>query len=450
MSKHPFFLAVVCGITLISTPALSMTAAERQSAERNLKSEISFAAHYVKEYEAEVARSRGGGGTMLYRNQTQALSRVRSLMERYTDDPRVQELYNRVRSALKRSKGDFIEITPEMVKYLTDEENMRKYFADLSAREWEKMTGQVKDSLISKTFPVPDFDTVSVEELKDRYVLLDSVEYPRNQFMGASGEYVAVGKRSSGFYFVDIGGRSWLGPYEAVKRYRRLVDTTMAEVQKWSLLGKITGIAMEVPEAGQHKVGSFQFGWIVTPVALYVPGHVMGLCDATQESSGRFIGEEQVSAIKDSWYTVKSVPEDVTPERLMEIFMTAIKEKNYDLYVNCIDPGHDRKDLNEAELRQHWDMHQRRFHQEYVHGTFSKAKISVLKGFDDNNDMENFFLEDQDKEQLRKIAGAKVEQAVVESRGWDKNGRQVGQPNSHSLRRVGGGRWYVYDYMRWF
>ena len=121
MSKHPFFLAVVCGITLISTPALSMTAAERQSEERNLKSEISFAAHYVKEYEAEVARSRGGGGTMLYRNQTQALSRVRSLMERYPDDPRVQELYNRVRSALKRSKGDFIEITPEMVKYLTDE-----------------------------------------------------------------------------------------------------------------------------------------------------------------------------------------------------------------------------------------------------------------------------------------------------------------------------------------
>ena len=130
--------------------------------------------------------------------------------------------------------------------------------------------------------------------------------------------------------------------------------------------------------------------------------------------------------------------------------MAAIKEKNYSIYLNCIDPKGDRKDIGAGMLMFHWDAHQRRFHQDYVHGTFGKAKLSVIKGFDEKNDMENFFLEEQDKEQLRKIGGTKVEQAIVESRGWDANGRQVGQPNPHRLRRIGGGRWYVYDFGMWF
>ncbi len=450
MAKISSLIAALCAVLFLSAPALSLTLEERQKEERDLRSELSFATHYVKEYEAEVTRSRGGGGTTLYRNQAPALSRVRSLMERYPDDPRVQELYDRVRSALKRSKGDYIEITPDMVLYTVNEENMRKHYAEISAKAWNDMIAKVEDKIIRKPFPTPDFDTVALDDLKDKYVILDDVQYPRNQFLGASGEYVSVGKPSAGYYYVDVRSRRWLGPYEAVKRYRRQVDTTMANVDKWTVLGKITAIAAEIPEAGQQKVGTFRFGWVVAPVALYVPGHVLGFYDAAAESSGYFVGEDEVERIKQSWYTVTSVPDDVTPERLMEIFMAAIKEKNYSLYVNCIDPKGDRKDIGAGMLMFHWDAHQRRFHQDYVHGTFGKAKLSVIKGFDEKNDMENFFLEEQDKEQLRKIGGTKVEQAIVESRGWDANGRQVGQPNPHRLRRVGGGRWYVYDFGMWF
>ena len=47
---------------------------------------------------------------------------------------------------------------------------------------------------------------------------------------------------------------------------------------------------------------------------------------------------------------------------------------------------------------------------------------------------------------VEKIGGEKVEEAVVESIAYDKNGKQLGTPHPHRLRRKGGGRWYVLDY----
>jgi hypothetical protein len=44
------------------------------------------------------------------------------------------------------------------------------------------------------------------------------------------------------------------------------------------------------------------------------------------------------------------------------------------------------------------------------------------------------------------MSGDKVEEAVVESRAIDKNGKQLGSPHPHRLKRVNGGRWYVEDY----
>ena len=130
----------------------------------------------------------------------------------------------------------------------------------------------------------------------------------------------------------------------------------------------------------------------------------------------------------------------------MEIYVTAIKEKNYDLYRECIYPNCYKEDTGQELLRYHWDLHQGRFHGEYVHVTFGQAKISVLKGFDDKNDLENFFLDAGQKETLNKVSGTKIEEAVVETRAWNENGKVVGSPHPHRLRRSGGGRWYVYDY----
>ena len=180
-------------------------------------------------------------------------------------------------------------------------------------------------------------------------------------------------------------------------------------------------------------------------MALYVPDHCMALYDPNHESSGVFVGEEGVQRIKESRYSVTSVPDDVTPERLMEIFVTAIKEKNFKLYCSCIDPSADRKDIDGEQSAFFWDLHQRRFHGQYVHVTFGKARIKVLKGFDEKDAFDNYFLDEKDRADIKKASGTKLEEAVVETRAWDANGKVVGSPKPHRLRRVNGGRWFVYD-----
>ena len=126
--------------------------------------------------------------------------------------------------------------------------------------------------------------------------------------------------------------------------------------------------------------------------------------------------------------------------------MTSIKEKNYPLYCACIDPERQKTRVAEDLLRYHWDLHQERFHGEYVHAVFGKPKITVAKGFDDKNTKENFFLSASQKDMLRRRGGTKVENAIVESKAYDADGKQIGTPHPHKLVRRNGGRWYVDEY----
>ena len=413
--------------------------------DRALARQIGYAEHYVREFEGEVARQRGGE-KRVWRTKNDALTRVQELKRRHPDDPRVEKLYQRTRAALKRSKGDYTDVAAEWTAYLHNEENLRKIVSEAGEKEWRSIVAAHSGNMIEKAFPAPDSEMVALGDIKGKYVILDDVEYPARQFYGASGEFVYVGKPSTGYWFVDLAGRDWLGPYEAVKRYRRNVDSGMAEVEKWTVLAEIAGIAAENPQGGENA-GTFYFGWTVKPVAIKVPGRVVAVCDKDAEASGRFIGEERVEEIKNGWYTVKEIPADVSPDRLMEIFMTAIKEKNHKLYLECIDPDRRKGDYGKDESERYfWDLHQERFHGEYVHATFSKPVIKVQQGFDKGNSLENFFLDDDDKKTLERIGGELVEEAVVESRAYDKNGKQLGTPHEHHLRRRGGGRWYIVDY----
>ncbi|MBR5755728.1 MAG: hypothetical protein IKX97_07945, partial [Erysipelotrichaceae bacterium] len=165
---------------------------------------------------------------------------------------------------------------------------------------------------------------------------------------------------------------------------------------------------------------------------------------------GYFIGEDEVNARKEGWYTVKSIPDDVTPERLVEIFRQAIKEKNYELFLECIQPELRISDNEQAmaNIMYHWDLHQERFHGEYVHAevTPDATQISVIKGYDDGNDLNSYFLSKEDQEKIASKYGDKVEYASVQTIAYDKNGKQLGSPNRRNLIRTNGGRWYVRDY----
>ncbi|MBR2668794.1 MAG: hypothetical protein IKE36_03245 [Solobacterium sp.] len=412
----------------------------------NLTMRIQQADIYLKEFENEVKRANGATG--IFRSKEDALSRIMILNEFAPQDPRVKDLFERARACIIGATGNFITITAEMVQYLKNEEELREIYSEKSERAWNTLVAQYKDKTIEKIWPAPDVREISMDELTGKYVILDEVRYPMNQFMGVTGEYIHMGKRSTGMYFIRIDTRKWLGPYEAVKRYRRLVDSTMMEVEKWTVFGEITDITMEVPEAGEVKVGAPVYAPVVTPVALYVPGHVLGLYDGEQENSGYFVGEDEVKAYKERWYTEKSVPEDVTPERLVEIFRQAIKEKNYDLYVDCIQPERRMNPTQESLLLYHWDLHQERLHGEYVHAEVQPdaTKITVVKGYSDESGLESYFLSAEEQKGIAERYGDKVEYASVQTVSFDKNGKQLGSPVRRNLIRTNGGRWYVRDY----
>ncbi len=412
----------------------------------NLTMRIQQAEMYLKEFEAEVKRAQGATG--IFRSKEDALGRIMILNDFAPNDARVKELFDRARACLLGSTGNFTDITDDMTVYLVHEEELRQMYAEKSEKAWNELVAQHKDKIREKLYPAPDVMEEDIDDLTGTYVILDEVRYPMNQFMGVTGEYIWMGKRSTGMYFLKIDTRKWLGPYEAVKRYRRLVDSTMMEVDKWTVLGVITDLTMEQPEAGEKKIGAPVYAVVVEPVALYVPGHVIGLYDPEKETSGYFEGEDEVAGIKEAWYTEKSVPEDVTPERLVEIFRQAIKEKNYDLYVDCIQPERRQNPTQESLLLYHWDLHQERLHGEYVHAEVvpDATKISVIKGYDDNNGLDSYFLTKEDQESIAKRYGDKVEYASVQTISFDKNGKQLGSPVRRNLIRTNGGRWYVRDY----
>jgi len=409
-----------------------------------MKREIGQADYYVKEFEKEVALQHGGE-KMVWRSKNDALRKVQALKEKYPDDPEVEALFQRTKTALMKSKGDYTEVHPEWVAYKKKEEELRKTVSEIGDREWDRFLSSHKADIIPAA-PIPNPDSVSIADVRDKYVLLENVEYPSNQFYGLTGEYLWQGKPSLGYYFINISERNWLGPYEAVKRFRRTVDSSIGDTVRFTVLGKITEVVAENPDPAKKKIGVPHLGWVVMPVALKVPGHVSAFYKEAADSSGYYAGEDQIKQIKEGWYSIKSIPANVTPEKLMEIFMTAIKEKNFDLYMDCINP--DRKVGPRApdQVRYHWDLHQERFQKEYVHATFDKAEIKVIKGFDNSDETENFFLDDEQRAILNKTQGEVVKQAIVNSRAFNENGKQIGSPHPHVLIKKGNGRWYVEDY----
>ena len=411
------------------------------------KNDVSRAEFFLKKFEERVERSRGQAFRLGYEDQ-EALNRIKVLKEKYPDDPAVEDLFQRGRTALMKSKGDFMEITPQMLVFRENEKKLKALFGEIADKEWGRFTEEILagPTVLPKAFPAPDRSAVSIEDIRGNYVILEDFEYPANQFIDLGREFVSVGSGTQGYYFVEISGRNWLGPYEAVKRYRRLINRDLPEDGKWTLLGRISGIEMVIPQAEKVKTVAPRWGWVVAPVAIYIPGTTFAFYDPTLEAGGVFAGEERMEEIKEPLYSVRFVPRDAAPERLVEIFAASIKEKNFDLFMDCIDPDRKKTRTAQSLIRYHWDLHLERFATLYVHVTVDEARIEVIRGFASGTGVEDFFLDEKQKEKVREISGQVVEQALVASRAWDERGRQYGSPKPHFLVRKDKGRWYINNY----
>ena len=106
----------------------------------NLTMRIQQAEVYLKEFEKEVERAAGGTGN--FRSKEDALSRIMILNEFAPQDPRVQGLFERARKCIMGASGNFIDITPDMLQYLVNEENLRNMYARKSEEAWAKLAAE--------------------------------------------------------------------------------------------------------------------------------------------------------------------------------------------------------------------------------------------------------------------------------------------------------------------
>jgi len=444
---------ICCLALLLAGPASGQTAPQRTAAPpkteptKPTKQELDGATHRLTNFEQKVGRM-NGQPTKLDVDGKEALERIRSLKERFPDDPAVAALFERARVVLLASKGEIVQITPEMLAYRKNEEKLGKLFSELADKEWADLKAKAlaAEGTIDKPFPQASREDTPLADMRGRYILLDDLAYPANQFTDFGFSFAYIGAPSRGFYFVQLSGPAWAGAYAAFKRYERLVNRNIPENPKWTVLGRITGIDLLVPQAGEDKTAPAQWGWTVEPVAIYMAGCTLAVADDKNELGGAFSGEADLEKIKSAMYTVKEIPADATPERVVEIFSIAIKEKNYPLYLDCIDPNRRNTPTALSLCLYHWDWHQHRFANFYAMIRIEPAVISVLDGFDAGSSVEDFYLTDEEREKVRKASGPLIEQAEVKTKAFDENGRQYGSPKPFFLRRIDKARWHIINF----
>lgn len=408
-----------------------------------IKREMDGAEYRLKKFERTVELARGKPFKLRHVEQ-EALRRIKALHKNYPNNPQVKAMVDRARKALIASKGDNLLITEEMLAYRTQTKKMIKKFSREAESEWNVLFEEIKNSKdpILKAFPRPDPRRISIDDLKDRWFVFEEFSYPENVFKQGGSQYVFAGKPSTGFYFFDLSSPAWGGAYESIRRYRHQVSGDLPQEMKWTVAGKITSVVYLVPEGGKKKARKAEMGWLVEPVAVYVPGYTLGKFDTKSEVGGSFSGEDRIEEIKKGLFTVNSVPEDASVTEVAKAYVTAIKEKNSKLWFELIDPARLKTPTAVSRAWYHWELHQHRWHEYYVHAEFGEPKIEVIKGFDDDNDLEGWLLSDKDKSEIKKHEDPLVERATIWVKFYDERGRQVGLPSPFYLKRYEKKRWF--------
>ncbi|NQT88485.1 hypothetical protein HQ560_17085 [bacterium] len=412
------------------------------------KLELSGAEHRMKAFEFRVQRMHGQP-FKLGHNENDVLKRIKALTQKYPDDARVKALFARARTAIIASKGETVEVKPQAVVFRENAKKLRLLFAEESEKAYKAYLGKVsgEKGVITKPFPSPDPMKVDVDEYEGRTVVLEGFQYPDNEFTFMASQYCYAGSGTRGYYFVQLNNRAWVSVREAVRRYTRALGVEIPQQVGWTLVGKITGVHMLAPEAGKaRKVMTAHLGWLVEPRGLYVPGYTFTEFQPQLELGATWAGEERAEEIKSSMYTVRDVPPDVKPKRLVEIFATAIMERNHKLYLDCIDPERRKTPKGLSRINYHWDLHLHRFATFYVRVDVGEPKVRVLRGFDPGSEFDSIFLTPEERKKVAATSEPLLEEAFVTSKAYDERGRQYGSPKPHFLWRKAKKRWYIINY----
>lgn len=447
--------AAVCAaiLTLIATmfPNAPLHAAETYE-EAQTRINFTTALLYVGEFEKEVARAEGKplGET---HNKRQAMERVAELMKLHPDDPRVAEMRERVRVAIMGGKGQTIEITPEMIRYLTDESAALEVTLRESVAQWHDTLGrEYFDSERSiPDFPAPDPEKSDPDRMTGARVLLKDFAFDRDVFQHGGEQWVALGNASKGYYFVKTSSRRFIQCREAVKRARSeaLGALPAGFDAGWEVLGEITGVNLLVPGGGENNALSAHVGWEVEPIAVNLPGVLCALPGTGGEVTGSYAGEAEVKKLIQRRFTVEAVPPDTQPEELMRLHLLAIKEKNWTLFLDTIHPSMRQTEIALSFLEGSYTSTLRRLHGVFVHAEpFEVSPVITVEGeaATGAENLEALFLTDKDQEASKARDIRTRQRVTVKSRRFDEKGRQVEGAHRMTLERstdVEANRWFI-------
>lgn len=407
------------------------------------RQELDSAAYRLKIFEEKVLRAKGKPFS-LNNTEKEALAKIRQLREKYPGHPRVEEMFERASKALMTSKGEMFDVTPEMRSFRDKGKKLIDVFHKIGAEEWKKVHEEyaAKEHTITAPFPQANPMESNVEEYTGRWIFLSGVQYPQNEFTMNGNQWLSVGNPATGYYYVRLSSREWKGGYAALKRYCREVGGSIPQEVEWFVLGQIDGVSLLVPEAGEQKMMDAQFGWTVKPQFIYVPGYVLAKAN-DNENGGTFTGEDRLEQLKNFMYSVNEIPTDVSPQKLAEIYITAIKERNYKLWSKCLDPERLKTPRATALANYHWDWHLTRWNTQYIDAKIEgEPQIRVIRG-DDTTQDEEYFLNKEQREKLQKHAQPSVKEATIILRLIDDNGRQFRAPQKFYLIKYQDGPWYV-------
>jgi len=412
------------------------------------KIELDEADYLLRNFETYADSLKGEKGE-LTPDAKRALQKVSDLRKRFPEDTRVRSLFDRARAAAKKLQGVTLEITPAMLAYREQKEKNAERLAGVSVEAWEAYRQQVAGGAgaIVEALPAPNPESVPLSDIRDSAVVLEGVRYPDDLFKHYGLQVIAVGSPERGYYFIDVSHRRFIAAYEAIRRYQRRVTDQIPDT--WTLVGRVVSVQVMVPETGGVQIGAAYPGWIVEPEAIYVPGKVFAAADPDHELGGSFAGEAEMMEILADQFTVREVPEGVTPEALVGVFLTALKERNYELYLDCIDPAEQQTATQKEWLQRKYDIFQRRLSNDYVHVAVHKADpVEVLQGGESaaDEDLLAEFLDDDTVAREREHRLPRIEQQRLWLHLYDETGKVREAPKAVVVRRqenVDDNRWFI-------
>ncbi|HMO15993.1 MAG TPA: hypothetical protein PKD64_18455 [Pirellulaceae bacterium] len=424
-------------ILLIVATAFAVPTAYGQAVTR---AEISRARYELSKVEQKI-KDNGGVSIELSKSDLAAFELVRALSERDSGNPDVVELVEEARGYYNRAKGERFEITPEMLAYRSRQSDLETKLGTYADQAWQVIQdADARDpNVVSTLFPVKFGADDDVEDHTGKVVTLQDVDWESALFVQTGNNWIPVGSPTQGYYYIDGSSQEYNQLYAALQRYREQVKSQLGP--RLTFRGTIKAPAMLSADAKDDKPGTPQLGWSIQVNGIHVPSVVTVVLDDDHAEGARFIGEDKLSEWRT--FSVNSIPKDADPISLVKIYIDAIKEKNWELHLACLDPSLRLHDSQLHGLRYTWELQQKGLENFHCHAEPTHhGPIIVTKGFIDDG-LESFFGDGIEREP----ATGKEERVIVTVQLFDERGVQTVRPRYLTLIRYNDDRWYIWSGM---